>query len=351
MLVNCRIERFVPMSRIAVQGILGATALFIFMGMATAAALAGEYIVHAAPKTDFKAVFGRVESRDMVQARARIGGTIVSLGVEEGSAVKAGDVIATVVDDKLALHLEALDAKLKELDAELRNAVSELNRGKTLLASGTVPKSRVDTLQTQVDVLTNQLAAAQAERAVIVQQGVEGEVLAPAPGRVLSVPVTRGSVVMPGETIARIAGGGYFLRLSLPERHAARISEGDDVFVGSRGLDSAQSSFLAARKGKLVKVYPEIEGGRVLADVEVDGLGDFFAGERTLVWIPVDQRRVIAIPPEAISNRYGIDYVRLVNGTGPIDVAVIIGETFDTGEGARIEILSGLRDGDKVATP
>ena len=28
-------------------------------------------------KTDFKAVFGRVESRDLVQARARIGGTIV----------------------------------------------------------------------------------------------------------------------------------------------------------------------------------------------------------------------------------------------------------------------------------
>jgi len=94
-----------------------------------------------------------------------------------------------------------------------------------------------------------------------------------------------------------------------------------------------------------------VEGGRVLADVEVDGLGDFFAGERTLVWIPVDQRRVIGVPPEAISNRYGIDYVRLVSGTAPMEVAVIIGETFDTVEGARIEILSGLRDGDKVATP
>jgi RND family efflux transporter MFP subunit len=313
--------------------------------------LAGEFTVQVEARTDFKAVFGRVESRDLVQARARIGGTIVTLDVEEGSSAQAGAVIARVVDDKLALHMGALDARLKELAAEMLNASAELERGKSLFASGTIARSRLDTLQTRVDVLTNQIAAAQSERAVIVQQGAEGDVLAPASGRVLSVPVTRGSVVMPGETIARIASGGYFLRLSLPERHAAQINQGDDVFVGSRGLGSANVSFQKARKGKLVKVYPEIEGGRVLADVEVDGLGDFFAGERTLVWIPVDQRNAISVPPEAITTRYGIDYVKLVNGTEPMDVAVIAGEKFDSAKGARVEILSGLRDGDRVATP
>ncbi len=335
------------MSRMPAIVLFGVISLMSFV----APALAGEFIVRAEPKTDFKAVFGRVESRDLVQARARIGGTIVTLDVEEGSSVQAGAVIARVVDDKLALHMGALDARLKELDAEIQNASTELARGKSLFASGTIAKSRLDTLQTRVDVLANQLAAAQSERAVIVQQGAEGDVLAPAAGRVLSVPVTGGSVVLPGETIARIAGGGYFLRLSLPERHAAQINQGDDVFVGSRGVGSATVTFEKARKGKLVKVYPEIEGGRVLADVEVDGLGDFFAGERTLVWIPVDQRTAISVPPAAISTRYGIDYVSLVSDAGPMDVAVITGESFETGAGARVEILSGLRDGDRVVTP
>ena len=64
----------------------------------------------------------------------------------------------------------------------------------------------------------------------------------------------QGSVVIPGEKIARIAGGGYFLRLSLPERHAAQINEGDDVFVGSRGVGSA-AVISEGAKGKLVKVY------------------------------------------------------------------------------------------------
>jgi RND family efflux transporter MFP subunit len=201
---------------------------------ASSPAMAGEYAVKAEPRTEMKAVFGRVEARNLVDARARIGGTIVSLAVEEGSAVKAGDVIANVVDDKLALELNALDARLKALKAQLDNAVVELDRGKSLFASGTVPKSKLDALQTAVDVLANQIGAAEAERAVNVQQASEGQVLAPAPGRVLTVPVTTGSVVLPGETIARIAGGGYFLRLSLPERHAALLHEGDTVLVGDR---------------------------------------------------------------------------------------------------------------------
>jgi len=314
-------------------------------------AAAAEVIVKPIDKTELKAVFGQVESRDVVPARARIGGTIMSLQVEEGTAVKAGDLVALVVDDKLALQLDAVDARLKALEAQSQNAATELDRARKLFATGVVAKSRVDALQTQYDVLANQIAAARAERAVLVQQGQEGQVMAPAPGRVLSVPVTRGSVVMPGETVARIAGGQYFLRLSLPERHAARIQEGDTVLVGARGIGDQAPDRSQARNGKLVKVYPEIAGGRVIADVEVDGLGDFFVGERTLVWIPVDRRQVIAVPAAAVITRSGVDYVRLAAPPGDMDVAVIAGETFDTPDGPQVEILSGLSGGDRVIVP
>jgi hypothetical protein len=68
-------------------------------------------------------------------------------------------------------------------------------------------------------VLTNQIEAAKAERAVVVQQSTEGQVVAPKSGRVLATPSAPGAVVLPGETVARIAEGGYFLRVALPERH------------------------------------------------------------------------------------------------------------------------------------
>lgn len=311
---------------------------------------AGEIEVKAVSRLDLKAVFGQVESRDVIAARARIGGTVVSLSVEEGSAVKAGDIIAVVADDKLALQLQAVEAKIKALEAERGNAQTELDRATTLLKKGVVPKSKVDQLQTQVDVLVNQVAAARADRDVLLQQQTEGNVIAPAPGRVLSVPVTKDSVIMPGEPVARIAGGGYFLRLSLPERHAAHIKVGDEVIVGSRGMTE-----LAGKEplghGRVVKVYPEIEGGRVLADAEVDKLGDFFVGERTRVWIPVASRDVILVPQSAVTTRYGVDYVRVVGSQGEADVPVITGARSEADGVPSIEILSGLSAGDRVIAP
>ena len=77
---------------------------------------------------------------------------------------------------------------------------------------------------------------------------------------------------MPGETVARVASGVYFLRLSLPERHAAHIQKGDEVLVGSRGMTDLMEKAPLGH-GHIVKVYPEIDNGRVLADVEVEGLG------------------------------------------------------------------------------
>jgi len=314
-----------------------------------APAAAAELVVSAETVTETKAVFGEVRSRDTVPARSRISGTIAEIGVEEGSAVTAGQVIATVVDDKLALQRDAADAAIKALTAQLANARTELERAQQLLAKGAAPQSRVDQAQTQVDVFTSQLAAATAQRAVVEQQLTEGRVLAPGAGRVLSVPVARGSVVLAGDEIVRIAGGGYFLRLSLPERHAATIHEGDTVQVGTRVLSADLSATPAAlRPGRIVKVYPEIAGGEVLADVDVAGLGDYFVGERTLVWIPIGTRRVIAVPAAAVSTRHGIDYVKLAASGAPVEVAVLAGRPLADG---RIEILTGLAPGDRVVVP
>jgi RND family efflux transporter MFP subunit len=317
------------------------------IGGLLSAGTAGEATVALWEKPELKAVFGQVQSRTLSVARARIGGTVTGLKVTEGTSVGAGNELALVIDDKLALQLEAIDARIKGLESEMNNAATELARAKKLLSTGVVAKTRLDAAQTQFDVLSNQFSAAQSDRAVIVQQTAEGRVLAPASGRVLAVPVTQGSVVLPGEPIARIASNGYFIRLSLPERHAAQLTEGDDVQVGERGLDPA-SAGKAVASGKLVKVYPEIDNGRVLADVEVKSLGDFFVGERTLVWVPVAKRSVLSVPAAAISTRSGIDYVTLAGGAS---VAVIIGETFEVGGTAYVEIMSGLEAGDTVIVP
>lgn len=165
------------------------------------------YTVAPVSLPEWKAVFGKVEPRDNVAARTRLGGTLAELLVSEGDQVIEGQRLATVTDEKLALRLLAVDASLASLQAQLDNAKAELTRGENLVERGVVTAQRLDALRTQVDVVKGQIAATKAERQVIEQQAAEGAVLAPIAGRVLQVPVTHGAVVMPGETMAQIGGG------------------------------------------------------------------------------------------------------------------------------------------------
>lgn len=301
------------------------------------------FIVSQGLIADRKAVFATVESVDTVAARARIGGTIGELRVDEGDAVAAGDVLAVVVDDRLAPQIGAANASAAALAAQLEQARIDLTRAEDLFERGIFPQARLDQARTQVDVLEGQLASARQERAVLVQQSREGDVLAPSAGRVLDVPVTSGSVVLPGEAVATIASDLYLLRLRLPERHARTIEAGDPVTV-----DAAALTGDVAPTGRIRQVYPRIEDGRVVADAVVEGLGDFFVGERVRVYVEVDERAAFVVPEDFLINRYGVDYVRLREADGhAVDIVVQRGRTTPDG----VEILGGIAAGDVLVQP
>jgi len=315
-----------------------------FLGalLACSPADAGTLTLAPTMVTEWKAVYGRVEARDTVPARARIGGVIVDLAVTEGELVKAGQKIATVQDDKIAFQIAALDAQLRALKAQMETAQSELTRGQALVDKGVVTAQRLDQLRTEVDVARNQLAATEAQRSVIVQQGAEGDVIAPGDGRVLAVPVTRGAVIMAGEVVATIGGGGVFLRLAVPERYAASLKQGAAIRINAGGKESA---------GRLAKIYPQIDNGRVIADVEVDNLDTEFIDARVLVELPVAERSALLVPASAIQTRSGIDFVRVAASDAQAERAVVTGERTKRADGDYVEILTGLAAGYVVVTP
>lgn len=290
----------------------------------------------------WKAVYGRVEARDLVPARARIGGTVVELSVSEGDSVAAGTQIALVRDDKISFQIAAIDAQLRALEAQLDRAQAELTRGRSLVERGVSTAQRLEQLETDVSVTQNQIAAAQAQRDVALQQAEEGEVLAPVDGRVLTVPVTRDAVIMGGEPVATIAGGGFFLRLAIPERHAPDLREGAELQITSNG---------AVMPGRLAKLYPQIENGRVIADVEVEGLDASFVDARVLVRVPVGVRQALLVPQAALSSHSGLDFVRIRQGDTEVERAVVPGEVLELDGAALVEILTGLHAGDTVLLP
>jgi RND family efflux transporter MFP subunit len=310
--------------------------------LAAPSALAQTFAVTPQTVSDDKAVFATVESSNVEPARARIGGTVAALAVKQGDEVREGQVVATIADEKLLLQTKSLDAQIAGLEAQLAQTQTDLSRAEDLFSRGTIPKTRLDEARTAFNVASNSHRAKLAEKSVIEQQMAEGQVLAPMSGRVLTVPVTVGTVTLPGEAIATIAEKDFVLRLHVPERHARFLKAGDSVRVDSEALGANGAAF-----GKVTLVYPQIENGRVVADATVAGLGDYFVGARILVWVFSGSRSTVVVPSSYIVTRFGVDYARVRSETGVIDVPVQRGRDLPRPEMPDgLEILSGLKQGD-----
>ena len=314
-----------------------------------AAGAADTYLVAMSQIPDEKSVFATVQSAYVVPARSRLGGTILELKVRQGDHVDQGQVIATVGDPKLALQISSYGAQVRAAQAQAAQAKVERDRAQHLVTQGAISRNNFDQSRTAYDVALSNLKSIDAQRAVIQQQVVEGNILAPTSGRVITVPVTAGTVVMNGDAVATVAKQDFVLRLEVPERHARYLKAGDPVRLDGAVLGPNGD----ARSGTIKLVYPQIDNGHVVADATVAGLTDYFVGERIAVWVGAGTRQAIVVPAHLLITRSGIDYARLWRKDGPaLDVPVQRGESHPTKEIADgIEVLSGLKPGDRLLAP
>ncbi|MDP1630481.1 MAG: efflux RND transporter periplasmic adaptor subunit [Caulobacter sp.] len=299
--------------------------------------------VQKATVTDYKPVAASVTTRDMGEARARIGGTLVRLNVREGAYVRKGQVLAVITDQRLTYETSAYDAQVAAAAAEATRAQADLGRIRTLFDKGIYAQARLDQAQAGAKAAQAALTAARAQRAASSEMSRQGAVLAPATGRVLKADVPAGSVVTPGQLIATVTAGPLLLRIEVPESQARALRTGDTVAIDQRDLPAAPAT------GVIAQLYPAITAGRVTADITVPGLTDDLIGQRVRVRIKAGERQAVTLPKRFVATRFGVDYVRLVDKSGQaVEVAVQLSPGADANH---VEVLSGLVAGDVIVAP
>lgn len=306
------------------------------------------FVVHETQISDEKSVFATIESAHVVPARVRTGGTILELKIRQGDRVEQGQVLAAVGDAKLALTVNSYAAQVQAAQAQLAQAQVEYQRAQRLIDAGAISRNSFDQARTAYNVAASNLKSIAAQRAIIQEQQTQGQVLAPTSGRVITVPVTAGTVVMPGDVVATVAEQNFVLRLEIPEPYAHTLKLGAPV-----RLDGTDIGLQGPRFGKIVLIYPDIQNGNVVADATVGGLTDYFVNRRVRVWISAGEREAIVIPENLITTRFGIDYAHVwTRASGAIDVPVQRGQGWPTPKMRDgLEILSGLKPGDRLLRP
>lgn len=290
------------------------------------------------PVDDLKPVAASVVTRDMAEARARIGGTLTELKVREGDEVRKGQLIGRVSDQRLTLETTAYDAQAAAAAAEAARASAELSRVQVLYDKGFYAKARLEQAQAAARAAEGMAAAARAQRAASAEMGSQGAILAPSSGRVVRADVPAGSVVAGGQSVATITSGEPLLRLELPEGQARALKVGEQAPVSADDLPGL------AAYGTVVQIYPSVTGGQVTADLRVEGLRADLIGQRVRVQVKVGERDALVVPEAYAATRFGLDFVRLVGPDGAArEVAVQATPAPTKGQ---VEILSGAQAGD-----
>lgn len=304
------------------------------------AAPAERLLVRGQSIPDLKPVAATVTSRNLAEARARIGGVLVSLEVKEGDLVRRGQLIGRVVDQRIGLETRAYDAQAAAAEAENGRARADFVRIKDLYDHGVYAKARLDQAEAEAKAAAGALNAARAQRAASAEGGAQGAIFAPADGRVLHAQTPAGSVVTPGQSIATITAGQTVVRVDVPEADAQGLAVGQTVGVVSEDLGQAISS------AQIVQVYPDVSAGKVTIDLGATRLKSELVGQRVRVRLQIGRRNAIVIPRRFLVTRYGVDYVRVAaNDRSAADAPV---QTAPGPEAGQAEILSGLNPGDVI---
>lgn len=159
---------------------------------------------------------GYVVARRQATVSSKVTGKVIDVLIEEGQAVKAGDVLARIdasnADAQLALsqaQAEAARAQLTEIQVQLKDARRRLTRAQELSARKLVSDEALDAARAEVDSLQARLQLTQenvtvAERTVEVQQRQVDDTIVRAPfDGVVTI-----KNAQPGEMISPLSAGG-----------------------------------------------------------------------------------------------------------------------------------------------
>jgi HlyD family secretion protein len=311
---------------------------------------------------------GRVTAQRKAAVSTKATGRLIYLGVQEGSVVKAGDVLAriesldvTATRDQAQANIRAAKANTEQGMAELRDAESNLRRSedlakKNFISSATLDtaKARYDKARAAVASLNGAIGVAEANYRAANVSVEQTLIRAPFDGVVLTKNANVGDIITPFSSAADSKGAVVNMadmstlevEADVSEISIGKISVGQpveiqlDAFPELRLLGKVSRTVPTVDRSKatlLVKVEFVERDPRVLP--EMSAKVAFLTREMK----PEDRKAVTAVQATTITKRDGKDVVFLIDANVAKQTPVTVG-----GKIGDLVQVTGVKAGDKV---
>ena len=223
---------------LALLGVVGAALLGTTVIQARGPAAAPVLPVVTAPTRGPVAAEGRVVAYPGAEVTVGFerAGRLVRVAVQEGQAVKKGELLAEFESDELRASLAESRARVAEAEAEERLAVLNVERQEKLVAQGIVAVLSRDQATRDIDIARARKETAKATVTRYEAQLRKSYVLAPIAGHVIARRVDAGQTVEAGDAAFTLADlGRVRIEGEAHEADAGGIALGAPVVITAEG--------------------------------------------------------------------------------------------------------------------
>ena len=314
---------------------------------------------------------GTVEARRSWMVGPTVAGRVLSVKVDVGDAVKAGQLLAEMDPVDLDQRLSALDASLARAgstqaaaqaqvrDATARRELATVNarRNQDLAAQNFISAGALEARLQEKASADAALQAAQAnlagagqdvarqraERAALAQQRGNVRLLAPADGVVTSRDAEAGSTVVAGQPVLRLIDpGSLWVRLRVDQGRSTGLAPG---LKASIVLRSQPLTPLAGQVARVELLADSVTEERI-AQVAFDTAAGASVGELAEVTLQLPNTPTsLLLPNASIQRQQGQTGVWRLDGGKPVFAPVQLGAHSLDGQ---VQVLDGVKAGDEV---
>lgn len=305
---------------------------------------------------------GQIQPRQKFQVKSKISGIVRRTLVEVGDTVKAGDPLFEIAPDPTPLEVTEVDRRVESAQASFRRAEGDYNRAMELAKGGVLPKSDVDARKESYELARVALMKAQQDRELtrrgrLSASGQESIIRAPAAGTILTRMVNEGDPIVPltsyqpGTEMATVADmSDLIFKGTVDEIDVGKLSLGMQarIKVGALPTDVVT--------GRVERIAPQAlqKEGATLFDVEIELDPNqkitLRAGYSANADVIIREKKdVLVLPERLVSFEDGgkktlVEIPQADPKAEPKKVEIKTGIS----DGLNIEIVSGLKKGDKV---
>lgn len=275
-------------------------------------------------------VVGTAVSGERVNLSARISAYVKEVFVSAGDEVSRGQVLLTLDDRELREQLAVAQAGLQQAQTEYERTRKLVEANAATDQALTAVKSAYDAARAKVQQIEVMLTYT--------------EIRSPLNGKVTDRRIEAGDLANPGQVLLAVYDPvNMRMDVPVPIRLVDKLAQGTQVPVT---IDQPVLSMT----GRVVEVVAEVDPASRTQTVKVQLRGDtsrVLPGMFGRVWVYEDPRPSIVIPAKAFFRLGQLEMVQVVEDGRWSRRLVRAGAR----QGDRLEILSGLGDGEQLLAP